>query len=44
MTLRHHLMTYIHTRASSVPRYVWNGLVMSFFGWMPGPRARLPTV
>lgn len=36
MTLSHHLMTYVHTRASSVPRYVWNGLVMSLFAWMPG--------
>jgi acetyltransferase-like isoleucine patch superfamily enzyme len=34
--LGHHLTTYVHTRASSVPRYVWNGLVMSAFGWMPG--------
>jgi acetyltransferase-like isoleucine patch superfamily enzyme len=36
MTFRHHLMTYVDTRASSVPRYVWNGLVMSLFAWIPG--------
>jgi carbonic anhydrase/acetyltransferase-like protein (isoleucine patch superfamily) len=34
--LRDHLSTYVHTRASSVPRYVWNGLMMSLFAWIPG--------
>jgi acetyltransferase-like isoleucine patch superfamily enzyme len=29
-------MTYVHTRASSVPRYVWNGVVTSLVGWIPG--------
>jgi acetyltransferase-like isoleucine patch superfamily enzyme len=36
MPLRRRLATYVGTRASSLPRYVWDGLVLSLCGWMPG--------
>jgi acetyltransferase-like isoleucine patch superfamily enzyme len=36
MSLGGRLATYVRARASSLPRYVWDGTVLSLCGWMPG--------
>jgi acetyltransferase-like isoleucine patch superfamily enzyme len=36
MRMRRQLTAYLATRATSVPRYLWNGLVLALFAWIPG--------
>ncbi|MEO5820111.1 MAG: hypothetical protein ABIT71_06360, partial [Vicinamibacteraceae bacterium] len=36
MAARRRLATYLAARASSLPRYVWDGIVLSLCGWVPG--------
>jgi acetyltransferase-like isoleucine patch superfamily enzyme len=36
MTFQGRLATYVRARASSLPRYVWDGTVLSLCGWIPG--------
>ena len=36
MGMRRRVSAYIRTRASTVPRYLWNGLVLTLCAWVPG--------